>query len=111
MQKILNLIWKATKLFIICLPIVIGARCTQLGIGAMFGSDPTMDQIEASCKARIADGDYEWVSPAKRLGACVEDSYLSMGGAGIFGLVFTICGAVLLLLGFLWLRKTIKKGI
>lgn len=76
----------------------------------MFSKDPTVQELEVSCKMSIAEGDYSMFTANERLNACLEDSYLSMGGAGIFGFVAAIAGIFTLLVGILWVRRALKSA-
>ena len=108
-MKTLRVIWKIVEWAVILTPVVIGGGCTMLGLSALFEGDPTMQEVIADCKVRIADGDYHAFVVAERLDACLEDGFKSMGGAEVVGLAIASVGLVTLLAGLAWVRYAIKS--
>lgn len=90
-------------------PILIGARCTQMGISAIF-IEPTEDELRASCNYSIQQGDYSSFADNLRMDACLEDTYMSLGGAVPIGIMMAISGLLLLFFGVWKLRSATRKN-
>ena len=108
MKKILKTIWSVISWLLILALALVGARCTQLGMTAMFGADPTHDELLASCKYAIAQGDYSSLTSSQRIDACLSDSYQSLGGAAPIGFIAAAFGLLMLFLGYKWFMRAIR---
>ena len=109
MKKILAVVWKIVYWLLVLTPILIGARCTQMGISAIF-IEPTEDELRASCNYSIQQGDYSSFADNLRMDACMEDTYMSLGGAVPIGIMMAISGLLLLFFGVWKLRSATRKN-
>ena len=80
----------------------------MLGLSALLDGDPTMQEVIADCKVRIANGDYEMFTATERLDACLEDGFKSMGGTEVFGLAIAFVGLLTLVAGLAWVRHALR---
>ena len=108
MKKILSIAWKILYWLLVLTPILIGARCTQMGVSAVF-IEPTEDELRASCSYSIQQGDYSSFAANLRMDACLEDTYMSLGGAVPIGIMMTTIGMLLLFFGVRKLGSVIRR--
>jgi hypothetical protein len=110
MKKILSIAWKILYWLLVLTPILIGARCTQMGVSAVF-IEPTEDELRASCSYSIQQGDYSSFAENLRMDACLEDTYMSLGGAVPVGIMMATIGMLLLFFGVrkLWVIRRKSK--